>query len=365
MRICVFNWRDPRHPRAGGAEVYTHEVARRWAREHEVTWFTAAVPGAPSEEEVDGIRLVRRGSRLGVYAEARKFWRRPERGRYDLVIDEVNTRPFGCIRWVEDAPVVALIHQVAREVWHFEMPAPVALTGRYLLEPRWLRWYADAPVLTVSESSRASLQDYGLRDVRLVPEGLSAPARPAVPREQSPTLVFVGRLARNKRPLDAIAVHAAVRSVLPDAQLWIIGDGPDRARCERAAAPGVTFFGRVDEQRKYELMARAHLLLATSVREGWCLVVDEAAAAGTPTVGYDVPGLRDSVPAAGGVLVPPTPAAAATAVLHGLDGWRRRPAVAGWRGGTRSWDEVAREVLLAACAPAPGLAGGRLVTPAP
>lgn len=349
MRICVFNWRDLRHPRTGGAEVFTHEVLRRWAARHAVTLFTAAAPDAPAEEWVDGIRILRRGSRLGVYRAARRFWAETGRSRFDLVIDEVNTRPFGCIRWVRDAPVVPLIHQVAREIWHFETPWPVALLGRYVLEPRWLRWYADVPALTVSDSSRDSLRDYGLRHLRVVPEGLGPATRPDVRRESTPTIVFVGRLAPNKRPLEAIATHAIVRSAVPGAQLWIIGDGPDRARCERAAGPGVTMFGRVSEEEKRSLVARAHVLLATSVREGWGLVVDEAAAMGTPAVGYDVPGLRDSVPAAGGVLVSPSPAAAAATLIDRLDGWTREPATSGWRGGALPWDEVADRVLTVAC----------------
>jgi glycosyltransferase involved in cell wall biosynthesis len=349
MRICVFNWRDLRNPRAGGAEVYTHEVLRRWALEHEVTLFTAAAPGAPAEEWVDGIRILRRGSRFGVYAEAKKFWRESGRGSFDLVVDEVNTRPFGCIRWVKETPVVALIYQVAKEVWHFEMPPPAALLGRYVLEPLWLRQYADALVLTISQSSKESLEDYGLRNVHIVPVGLEPVTRPDVAREQAPTMVFVGRLAANKRPLDAIAVHEIVRASVPDAQLWLVGDGPDRARCEAAAGPGVTFFGRVPESEKQRLVAQAHVLLATSVREGWAMVVDEAAAMGTPAVGYDVSGLRDSVPAAGGVLVSPSPADAADAVLRHLDTWITAPATEGWQGGARTWDETAAVVLDTAC----------------
>ena len=51
--------------------------------------------------------------------------------------------------------------------------------------------------------------------------------------------------------------------------------------------------------------ARAHVLVATSVREGWGLNVSEAAACGTPAIGYSVPGLVDSIPASGGALVEP------------------------------------------------------------
>ena len=140
--------------------------------------------GKPAEEFVDGVRVIRRGGRIGVYREAKRYWRREGAGQYDLVLDCVNTRPFLCPRFVRNVPVVALIHQVAREVWHYETPWPIAVVGRYLLEPRWLRAYRDVPVVTVSESSRESLAEYGLRRVTVVPEGW-VPAFPA-PVEKGP-----------------------------------------------------------------------------------------------------------------------------------------------------------------------------------
>jgi len=57
----------------------------------------------------------------------------------------------------------------------------------------------------------------------------------------------------------------------------------------------ITFFGKQSTAKKLELMSRAHVLLVPGVREGWGLVVTEASAMGTPSVAYDVPGLRDSV----------------------------------------------------------------------
>jgi glycosyltransferase involved in cell wall biosynthesis len=351
MRILICNWKDLRHPLAGGAEVYTHEIARRWvAAGHPVTLFCAAVDGAPPVADVDGVRVVRGGGRLGVYRAARDYYRSTGSGRFDLVIDEVNTRPFGCPRWVTDTPVVALIHQVCREIWHCEMPPPVAVLGRYVLEPAWLRPYRNVPVLTVSPSSQDSLRRYGLREVAVVPAGIARRPRPEVPREPRPTVVFVGRLASNKGPLAALNAFQLLRRQMPEARMWFVGDGPQRATLAARATPGVTLFGRVSHAERDELLARAHVLVVTSVREGWGLVVDEAAAMGTPTVGYDRPGLRDSVPPADGVLVEPTPAALASALEHGLPEWTAAPATSGWRGGATDWDTVADTVLAEAVA---------------
>jgi glycosyltransferase involved in cell wall biosynthesis len=53
--------------------------------------------------------------------------------------------------------------------------------------------------------------------------------------------------------------------------------------------------GKVSQAQKVELMQRCHLIMVTSVKEGWGLIVTEAASQGTPAVVYDVDGLRDSV----------------------------------------------------------------------
>lgn len=348
MRILICNWRDLEHPAAGGSEVYAHEVARRWvAAGHHVTQFSAAVSGLPATDERDGVTIIRGGSRLGVYAAARRWYRTVGRGRFDLVVDLVNTRPFGCARWVRDAPVVALAHQVCREIWFSEFPLPVAALGRWVAEPLWLRGLRDVPVLTVSPSSRESLLQYGLRRVEVIGVGGVAAARPDVPRETKPTIVFVGRLAANKRPAHALAAFELVRDRYPDARLWMVGDGPERDRLQAKRSAGVRFFGRVDRTLRDHLVARAHVLVVTSVREGWGMVVDEAAAVGTPTVGYDCPGLRDSIPAAGGTLVPPRVPLLADALIAGLPGWMREPATAGWRGGGRDWDRISEDLLAA------------------
>ena len=88
MRILFLNWRDLAHPLAGGAEVYTEHVLRRWAAAgHNVTLFAAHVEGRSSDEMVDGYRVVRGGGRLTVYREARRWWQTHGRGKFDLIID--------------------------------------------------------------------------------------------------------------------------------------------------------------------------------------------------------------------------------------------------------------------------------------
>jgi glycosyltransferase involved in cell wall biosynthesis len=309
LRILVYNWKDLTHPAAGGAEVLTDEIARGLVeRGHSVTLFAAAVEGRPERETVKGVEIVRRGGRLGVYRAARRFWNDEGRGAFDVVIDEINTRPFLTPRWIGDTPVVALIHQLAREIWFDETPFPLSALGRYVLEPWWLRTYRDVPALTVSQSSAESLErHHGWRNVSVIPEGYTPHPVPAVAKEAEPTIVFLGRLVAMKRPEDAIAAFGPLRRTFGSARLWMIGDGPRLARLRNDAPPGVEFLGRLSSDDVLDRLARAHVLVATSVREGWGLNVSEAAACGTPTIGYSVPGLVDSIQASGGALVESNP----------------------------------------------------------
>jgi glycosyltransferase involved in cell wall biosynthesis len=307
MRILIFNWKDRSHPLAGGAEAFTEGLAHALvARGNEVTLFAATVPGRPAREIADGFEIVRSGGRFGVYREARRFWKMQPPGRFDIVVDEINTRPFLTPRWVRGTPVVALIHQLAREIWSYETPFPVSILGRYVLEPWWLRAYRHVPALTVSKSSAASLAEYhGWRDITVVPEGWTPHEVPTLPKEEEPTVVFLGRLVAMKRPDDALRAFLMLASSHPSAKLWIIGDGPRRAALERDVPASVTFFGRLPSDAVVERLVRAHVLVSTSIREGWGLNVSEAAACGTPTIGYSVPGLVDSIPASGGALIDP------------------------------------------------------------
>jgi glycosyltransferase involved in cell wall biosynthesis len=342
LRILILNWKDLSHAGAGGAEVFTEEVARRLvARDHSVTLFAAAVEGRPPRELIEGVDVVRAGGRVGVYRAARQFWSQQAPNTYDVVIDEINTRPFLTPRWIRETPIVALIHQLAREIWAYETPFPLSVLGRYVLEPWWLRTYRDVPAITVSASSAESLARYhAWRDVSVVPEGYTPHPVPDVRKEGEPTVVFLGRLVAMKRPLDAMEAFQVLARHAPTARLWVIGDGPLRPRLESKAPERVIFLGRTSSEEVRSRLARAHVLVATSVREGWGLNVSEAAACGTPSVGYRVPGLVDSLSASGGLAVDATPAALA----EGLAGFFAgsvdlRPKIS-----TVPWEKVAAAV---------------------
>lgn len=283
----------------GGAEVFTREVAERWVEAgHEVTLFASEFEGCRREEFVDGVRIVRSGGRFGVYRWAKRFYKERFSGEgFDVVVDEINTRPFFAQKFVCNGErVVALIHQLAREYWFYETPFPVSYVGYYFLEKRWLRNYVDVPTVTVSESTRQDLLGLGFKRVFVVSEGLNFEPLSEIPEKESrPVVVFVGRLKRAKRPDHAVKAFRIVKEKFPEAELWVIGDGYFRKNLEKMAGDRVRFFGGLGNVERRGLVERAWVLVNPSVREGWGLNVVEANAFGTPCVAYDVAGLRDSV----------------------------------------------------------------------
>jgi glycosyltransferase involved in cell wall biosynthesis len=362
MRILWYNWRDIKNPDAGGAEVFTHEVCKRLVTQKNkmnnntwsITLFAAAFPNGKEEELIDGIRIVRRGNKYNVYDKAKEFFRK-NKDDYDIIIDEINTKPFMTPTFVRDKPIVALVHQLAREFWFYETPFPISLLGYLLLEKRWLKKYVKIPTVTVSESSKQDLLEWGFKNVLIVSEGIGFKPLDKLPDKESvPTVIFVGRLKKAKKPDDAIRAFKIIRDEIPEARMWIVGDGYmmnklkkiaysstrkvnyydskrqqhslvdnsltgatinpaqvhanssssaevtttialEKTNVDNSSNPNITFFGKVSISKKLELMSRAHLLLVPGVREGWGLVVTEANARGTPAIGYEVHGLRDSI----------------------------------------------------------------------
>ncbi|MEL4304537.1 glycosyltransferase family 4 protein [Methanococcoides sp. LMO-2] len=297
MNILIFNWRDTKNPAAGGAEVFTQEIAKRLvAQGHEISLFTSAFDGCKNNEIVDGVQIIRSGNRYSVYLKAKQYYKK-HAGEFDIVVDEINTRPFMSPKFVKDGtPVVALIHQLAREFWFLETRFPINWIGYHILEDRWLKTYIDTPTMTVSHSTKQDLIDLGFKDLTIIPEGLNiVPVSDVPEKEEGPTFIFVGRMGHAKRPDHVVEAFVHIKKRLPDAKLWMVGDGAMRQELETKKVNGITFFGYVTAEKKYELMSRAHAILVPGVREGWGLIVTEANAMGTPAIGYNIHGLRDSI----------------------------------------------------------------------
>ena len=257
VRILWFNWKDVKNPEAGGAEVFTHEIARRLVtRGQVVTLFTSLFDGAQRKDLLDGVNIVRQGSRTSVQGLGRRFYQ-DHKEEFDIVVDEVNTKPFMTPSYVKK-PKIAVIHQLAREYWLYEVPFPPSFVGYYFLERYWLRKYLDTPTITVSQSTRKDLEAIGFKHVSMVSEGLSyAPVDDYPAKDEKPTIMYLGRLTKAKGIDDLVRAFAIVEGSHPEARLLIVGDGYLFEKLKGKIGKSVSLCGRLPKTEVSRLLKGA------------------------------------------------------------------------------------------------------------
>lgn len=284
------------------------EIAKRLVRQgHNVVLFTSEFPGSSLTENADGVRIVRSGSKYNVHSHAKKFYKdATTKSKFHIIIDGINTRPFLTPSFANHGETVfALIFQLAREYWFYETPFPIALIGYFFLERKWLRPYRDLPTITISKSTQNDLLRMRFNRTFKVPVGTNVPTRSNMAsKADHPVIIFDGRLGKAKRPDHVLGAFHLVKGKFRDSELWIIGDGPMKKRLIKESEEGITFFGSIEHLKRIELLEKSWVLVNPSIREGFGINIINANAVGTPAIGYDVPGLRDSiVPGSTGLLV--------------------------------------------------------------
>ncbi len=331
MNILWLAWKDYTHPGYGGAEVVLRELMKRQVAEgHTVTLLTARHGESQATETLDGVHIIRVGTNRYVHSfQALAYYLRHLRGTFDLVIETVNTAPYFSLFFRGKSKGIALYHQLAREIWYFETRKPFSHFGYYVLEPLATRLLAlaRAPLITVSESTKRDLARFGWHPSRthIISEGIEI--KPVVRLEDvckypQPTMLSLGAMRGMKRTTDQLQAFEKAKRRIPRLRLIIAGDTGGQygetvlQRIERSPfRQDIQCLGRVNNRQKVELMQRCHIITVTSVKEGWGLIVTEAASQGTPAVVYDVDGLRDSVRGGvTGIVTEPTPAALAQGI---------------------------------------------------
>jgi glycosyltransferase involved in cell wall biosynthesis len=313
MRVCVVY--DCLYPyTVGGGERWYRNLAEGLVREgHEVTYVTLRQweRGQKPELAHGKVRVLEAGPRMSLYTQDGRrgvwppivfglgvLWHLLRRGRrYDAV--HVCSFPYFSL----------LAAAVARPV------------GRYELAVDWFEVWSDSywreylggvggrvgagvqrlcarvrqRAFCYSELHAQRLREEGLRGEVTVLRGLYADTiAPAAPGASSAgpsdrLVLFAGRMIPEKRAPLAVAAIAGAAARIEGLRGELLGDGPEREAVlaeiarrglqEVVSAPGFTTAEAVDAE-----MRRATCLLLTSVREGYGLVVVEAAARGTPSI---------------------------------------------------------------------------------
>lgn len=308
MNILIFSWRGPGHPKAGGAEFVTHQHAKAWAKAgHQVTLFTSSFRGAKSEEIIEGVKIKRKGSQYLTVHLIAFFWYLSQRERYDLVIDNFHGLPFFTPLYARTQKI-AYIHEVAKKVWFLNpLPWPLNLiigVIGYFGEPFLFILYKKTLFLTGAQSTKEDLITMGIPDnnIVIIPHGITVQKSFSRNKEKRHTITYFGVLSKDKGIEDALKCFSLLKDK-GNFNFWVIGRAENWRYMNKlnklikkfGLVGKIKMCGFVSEEVKFKLLAKSHLLINPSVTEGWGLVVIEGSAMGTPTIGYNVHGLRDSI----------------------------------------------------------------------
>lgn len=297
---CLYPWT------VGGAERYYRTLAERLTAEgHEVTYLTLRQWERGTDASYAGVRVRVAGPRMALYTGARRrilpplvfgagvLWHLLRHGRsYDVV--HTASFPYfsllaaGLLRRARGYGLVVDWFEVwSRSYWREYLGGAGGAVGELV---QWLCMRIPQRAFCFSRLHRDRLRAGGLRGGVTALEGMyAADPAPAEPVPAEPVVVFAGRHIPEKRAPAVPPAVAAARRTVPELRGEVLGDGPDRPAVLAAiAAAGldgaVEAPGFVDPERVDAALRRALCLILPSSREGYGLVVVEAAARGTPSV---------------------------------------------------------------------------------
>jgi glycosyltransferase involved in cell wall biosynthesis len=306
VRLCLVY--DCLYPHTvGGAERWYRNLAERLAQDgHDVVYLTLRQWDHGANPGVPGVRVVTAGPRLALYASGGRrrvlpplvfgagvLWHVLRHGsRYDTV----HTASFPYFSLLAAALVRPLRGFRLVVDWHeaWTLTYWHEYLGRW---GGWIGWRVQRLCLRVPQKAfcfsrlhARRLREEGYRGEVTVLEGeYAGPLERREERDPDPVAMFAGRLIPEKRAGALIQAVARARVTLPDLRGVLYGDGPERARIERELADSglsdvVQLAGFVSSEEVDAALARALCLVLPSRREGYGLVVVEAAAHGTPSI---------------------------------------------------------------------------------
>jgi glycosyltransferase involved in cell wall biosynthesis len=312
VRICLVY--DCLYPHTiGGAERWYRQLARRLvAAGHDVTYLTMRQWDRGTDVSFDGVRVVALAPRLGLYAGSGRRRIGPPIAfgaavavhllRHGDRYDVVHSCSFPYFPLLA-AAIARRRHRFrlgvdwfevwTREYWREYLGRAGALGAAVQ------RLCARVPQqpFCFSHLHARRLEALGVRTPPMILAGLyegeeadpGGEPQAASRAAQGPHVVFAGRQIPEKRVPALVDALALARERIPELRATIFGDGPEHGEVlRRIAARGldgsVEAPGFVESDRVEAALAAASCQVLPSLREGYGLVVIEAAALGTPSV---------------------------------------------------------------------------------
>lgn len=298
----------------GGVEKRIYEIARRLAKKHEVHWFGLKWWSGSNNIELDGIYVHGIGKWCKLYVNGRRsigegiyFGIKTLTnliGQFD-VIDCQHSPYFHCFSakfhsLIKRSELVITWHEVWSSYW-FEYLGKKGFFG-CLVEKLTAKLCNRN--IAVSEKTKRDLEKLGVRDVKVIPNGIDFWRINEIKKaKEESDVIFAGRLIKEKNVDILIKAVKLVKEEIPDVKCIIVGDGPEKQKLEKLAynlrlEDNVKFVGFLENyDNLISYMKASKVFVLPSTREGFGIVALEANACGLPviTVKHEMNAVRDII----------------------------------------------------------------------
>lgn len=293
------------NPEAGGAEIHLHEIFKRVAQAgHEITLIASKYKDCKKEEIIDGIRVIRTGTKLTFFLFVFLYYITKfgfGKDNFDFVFDDISKIPVFTPLYVKK-PIITIIHHIHGKTLFKELPFFMAVFA-YIFE--WLIpfFYKKIPIITVSESTKKELilRRLSGNNIEIIYNGVNHNSFTPGTKSKKPLIVYVGRIKKYKQLEALIRAFNLVKNNGIEPELIIAGKGDYHRTLKNLTkklnlnSDSIKIYKNITEQEKISILQKGWVYVMTSMKEGWGLSIIEANACGTPSIVYKVPGLQDAV----------------------------------------------------------------------
>lgn len=289
----------------GGAQRVVAMLCNRWAamvdENGEALYNVILITDEGHEDEIEyelSSNIIREylpdfKQAVGVkYKDRFLAWKRiVTRHNIDVVVSSLGLAP--CALWDmlavkgSNKSTAFCIHSHSLSSFIYGSPSPEALDITY-------KYRLCDGVVTLSECDKLFVKSFNTNVAAIAnPLGLDL-ASAAVSSYNSNTIIWLGRISPEKQPLDLVKVMDIVVKEIPNAKLYVVGEGDEKLTekmkaliAEHNLENNIELIGFTLEVEKY--YKNTSVLLFTSAYEGFSLTIAEALAHSVPVISYDLP----------------------------------------------------------------------------
>lgn len=312
--ILFLTWKDIKHPDKWWAEIiiykYMRWLVKKW---YNVVWFASWFDNWIENEIVDWIKIIRRYNINNIYFNTFKWYLEYKKNnKIDLIIDEAWGIPLLSPLYEKKIPIIFFIHHIWDKEWDNKFLFPINKLFKFFFN-QILKLYKNNTTICVSQSTKDELIKNHLfkKDLVNVIENICdiKPIQNIDFNSKTNSILFIWRLMPIKRVEDSILAFkyfcdiAKHKNFNENYVLNIIWNNQDKKYFNKLKkividlniVEKVNFLWKINNNEFENTVNKNKILLVSSFKEWFWLVVHEWNCFWIPAIWYKVCGLRDSI----------------------------------------------------------------------